>query len=99
MTPYDQLASVGHPVLDTFLLGVVCTSSLVAAPFFLRFWRHTHDSLFLAFVVFFVIEGANEAYVATLPHPNIGNSAVTLIRLPAVLGILSAIVFENLAER
>ena len=35
--PPDQVAPVGHPVLDTFLLAVVCTCSLVAALFFLGF--------------------------------------------------------------
>ena len=99
MTSHLQIAAITHPVLDTFLLGVVSTSSFVAALFFLRFWRHTRDSLFLAFTVFFAIEGANEAYVASLPQPNLGNFAVTLIRLLAVLGILSAIIWKNLGER
>ena len=99
MTPIDQLAPLEHPVLDTFLLGVICATSLVAALFFLRFWRHTRDRLFLAFTFFFAIEGANEAYVATLPDPNIGSLSTTLVRLLAVLGILAAIVWKNLAER
>lgn len=97
--PLDRIAPIGHPVLDTFLLGVVCTCSLVTALFFLRFWRHTRDSLFLAFTAFFAIEGANEAYLATLPRPNIGSFAVTLIRLLAVLGVIGAIVWKNTAER
>lgn len=97
--PPDQVAPVGHPVLDTFLLAVVCTCSLVAALFFLGFWKRTRDSLFLAFTVFFAIEGANEAYLASLPRPNLGNFAVTLIRLLAVLGVIGAIVWKNAAER
>jgi hypothetical protein len=99
MTPLDGLAPIGHPALDSFLLGVVSASSLVAALFFLRFWRHTRDPLFLAFTIFFAIEGANEPYLGTLPHPNIGNFTVTLIRLLSVAGILGAIVWKNLAER
>ncbi len=97
--PLDQIAPIGHPVLDTFLLGVVCSCSLVAALFFLRFWKHTRDSLFLAFTAFFAIEGINEAYLATLPRPNLGTFAVTLIRLLTVLGIIGAIVWKNTAER
>jgi hypothetical protein len=99
MMPIDQLAPIGHPVLDIFLLGFIATSSLVAALFFLRFWRHTRDPVFLAFTVFFAIEGANDAYVATLAHPNVGSFAVTLIRLLAVLGVIGAIVWKNLAKR
>ena len=99
MTPVDHLAPVGHPVLDTFLLGVVCTCSLLGALFFLRFWRQTRDPLFLAFTVFLLSEGVNEAYVSTLARPNVGSFAVTLIRLLAVLGILGAILWKNMTER
>jgi hypothetical protein len=96
--PINQVAPIGHPVLDSFLLGVICTSSFVAALFFLRFWKLTRDSLFLAFTAFFAIEGANEAYLATLPRPNVGTFAVTLIRLLTVLGVIGAIIRKNTAE-
>lgn len=99
MIPFNQLAPISHPTLDSFLLGFICASSFLAAVFFLRFWRHTRDSLFLAFTLFFAIEGGNEAYVASLKHPNVGTFAVTIIRLLAVLGILGAILWKNLAER
>ncbi|HWE85863.1 MAG TPA: DUF5985 family protein [Terracidiphilus sp.] len=99
MNPFPQFASLAHPVLDVFLVGFICASCLVAALFFLRFWRSTRDKLFMAFTVFFAIEGANEAYVLALPHPNEGSIAVTLIRLLAVLGILGAILWKNVAER
>ena len=98
MIPLSQLGPLSHPMLDTFLLGFVCASCLVAAIFFLRFWRSTRDALFMAFTIFFAIEGANEAYTATLSHPNVGNFEVTLIRLLAVLGILGAILWKNLAR-
>jgi hypothetical protein len=98
MIPFNQLGPIAHPTLDTFLLGFVCASSLVAAIFFLRFWRATRDRLFVAFTVFFAIEGANEAYTSTLRHPNVGSLAVTLIRLLAVIGILVAILWKNLAK-
>jgi hypothetical protein len=99
MIPIVQLAPLNHPILDVFLLGFVCAGSLVAALFFLRFWRTTRDALFMAFTVFFAIEGANEAYTATLRHPNVGSLAVTVVRLLAVLGILVAILWKNLARQ
>lgn len=99
MNPPGQLAPLAHPVLDSFLLGFVSASCLVAALFFLRFWRSTRDTLFMAFTIFFAIEGANDAYVLTLPHPNQGSLAVTLVRLLAVLGILAAILWKNVAEQ
>lgn len=97
MIPLSQLAPIGHPLLDQFLLGFVCACALVAAVFFLRFWRQTRDPLFLAFTVFLGIDGFNTAYVATLPHPNVGSYVVTLIRLVAALGVIFAIVWKNLA--
>ncbi len=44
-------------VLEAFLLGVIATSSLTAGVFFLKFWRKTRDSLFLAFGLAFFVEG------------------------------------------
>ena len=51
----------------------------------------------MAFTIFFAIEGANEAFVLTLPHPNQGSLPVTIIRFLASLGILGAILWKNLA--
>ena len=42
-----------------FLLGIIVTASLTAAAFFLKFWRQTRDTLFLAFAIAFFIEGVN----------------------------------------
>lgn len=99
MNPISQLAPIAHPLADTFLLGFVSATSMVAALFFLRFWRSTRDLLFLAFTVFFAVEGCNEAYTVSLRHPNVGTFALTLLRLLAVLGILGAIVWKNYFQR
>ena len=98
VNPVSPLAPLNHPVLDIFLIGLVCAASLVAALFFLRFWRSTRDPLFMAFTVFFATEGINETYVMTLRHPNVGSVAVTVIRLLAVLGILAAILWKNVGK-
>ena len=44
---------IHSPLLEGFLLGVIATSSVVAGIFFLRFWKDTRDSLFLAFASLF----------------------------------------------
>ncbi len=98
MNLHVQLAPLSHPILDVFLIGVVCAACLVVALFFLRFWRSTRDTLFMAFTIFFAIEGINEAFVLTLPHPNQGSLPVTIIRFLASLGILGAILWKNLAR-
>lgn len=95
----NQLAPISHPVLDTFLLGFNCASALVAALFFLRFWRSTRDTLFMAFVLFFAVQGFDGAVVTALPHPNIGSTGITLLRLAVILGLLGAIVWKNVSDR
>ena len=44
-------------MIHGFLLGVIVTGSVLAALYFFKFWRRTRDFLFLAFAIFFVIEG------------------------------------------
>lgn len=46
-------------MIEGFLLGVIAVCSIIAGLFFLRFWRDTRDSLFLAFAAAFIIEGLN----------------------------------------
>ncbi|HEX3663456.1 MAG TPA: DUF5985 family protein [Acidobacteriaceae bacterium] len=83
------------PLLEGFLLGVIATSSLVAGIFFLRFWRDTHDSLFLAFALAFAIEGVNRGFRIFFAHPSEASPWVFLVRAFAFLIILAGIVNKN----
>lgn len=94
-----RLAPLTHPELDLFLLGFVVACSLVAALFFLRFWKHTRDPLFLAFTLFFAIQGFNYTGLLTMEHPNQGNVIHNVVRFVAVLGLLAAILWKNFFER
>lgn len=82
-------------MVNGFLVGVISTSSLVAAVFFLKFWRRSHDSLFLYFGIAFFIEGLNRLMVLDQPHPNEGSPWHYLVRLLAFLMILAAILRKN----
>lgn len=87
-------------MIEGFLLGVVATTSIIAGIFFLRYWRDTRDSLFLAFAVAFLIEGINRAARLFAEHPNDGTTWVYLVRFFAFLLILAAIIRKNrLIER
>ena len=44
--------------VSSVLLGAVAMASLVAALFFLRFWRQTRDSFFLLFSIAFGVDAA-----------------------------------------
>lgn len=78
-----------------FLLGVIATSSLTAGVFFLKFWKRTHDSLFLAFAIAFIGEGINRSALLLMKHPNEGSPIIYLIRLCLFLLILGAIIKKN----
>jgi len=86
-------------VIEGFLLGVIVTASLTAGVFFLKFWRRTRDSLFLAFGAAFIIEGLNRIAFLFLEHPNEGRPIIYVVRLVAYLLILWAIVWKNRAPK
>jgi uncharacterized membrane protein HdeD (DUF308 family) len=77
-----------------FLLGTICAASLVAALFFLRFWRTTRDVLFLAFAGFFLLEGLTSILQA-VQGPSF-RQWVFFVRLLGLILILAAIVSKNL---
>ena len=81
--------------VDAFLLGVIATTSITAAIFFLKFWKRTHDSLFLAFGVAFLIEGVNRITVLEVERPNEGSPWTYVVRLIAFLIILAGILNKN----
>jgi hypothetical protein len=82
-----------------FLSGAVTLGFLVAAAFFARFWRRTHDRLFVAFAVAFVLLALNQALAFGLGD---AGERVGYTYLPRILGfllILAAIIDKNLARR
>jgi uncharacterized membrane protein HdeD (DUF308 family) len=82
-------------LLEAFLLGVLATMSITAGVFFLRFWRDTRDSFFLAFAVSFLIEGLNRTTLLAMDNPSEGAPWTYIVRLVAVLLILGAIIKKN----
>ena len=86
-------------MIEGFLLGVIATTSLTAGVFFLKFWRDTRDSLFLAFGIAFIIEGCNRSAMLLLSQPNEGSPWIYLVRLFAFLLILGGIVNKNRVPR
>ena len=83
------------PAIESFLLGVIATTSLVAGVFFLKFWRHTRDTLFLAFGIAFLIEFANRVALLFVRFNNEGSPWIYVVRLIAFLVILGAILKKN----
>jgi hypothetical protein len=86
-------------VLNGFLLGIIVTCSFTAGAFFIKFWRQTRDTLFLAFGAAFIVEGFNRAMILFVDEPNLGHPVIYLVRLLSYLLILIAIINKNRAPR
>ena len=82
-------------ILITFLSGAASALFLVAALFFLRFWRRTRDGLFLAFAWAFFLLGLGQALLSLAAVPDEERSLLYLFRLAAFGLILVAIVRKN----
>lgn len=82
-------------MIESFLIGVIAISSLLAALFFLKFWRETRDSFFLAFAASFTVEGLSRVAALFLFRPDEGSLWYYLVRLLAFLLILFAILRKN----
>jgi uncharacterized membrane protein HdeD (DUF308 family) len=86
-------------MIEGFSLGFVATASLVAAIFFLRFWKRTGDFLFLAFAISFGAEAITRTIMALKNIPDTNYSWVFAERLCEYLFILFAILRKNRRAR
>ena len=82
-------------MVEYFLLGMIAMASFIAGLFFLRFWRDTRDTLFLAFAVSFFIEGLNRVATLLLIRPNEGSPLIYTVRFFAFSLIVVAILKKN----
>ena len=89
------MSPITHPMTDIFLLGLIAGASLVAALFFLRFWRETGDSLFLAFAAFFGIQAALHSVLLNFERPNEGATWMFLLRLLSIVVVIVAVIRKN----
>lgn len=92
--PYDSAALTS----GAFLSGATMMGYLVAALYFLRFWKRSHDRLFLLFAVAFLLMGAQRVAMLAWSEPDErGQVMLYGLRLVAFLVILAAIVDKNRA--
>ncbi|MGZ8310850.1 MAG: DUF5985 family protein [Allosphingosinicella sp.] len=81
--------------LVDFLSGAITMGFLVAGLFFLRFWKRTHEGLFLAFAFAFWLLGLTQALLAFTDMPVEERSWLFLLRLAAFSLILVSIWRKN----
>ena len=80
-----------------FLSGAVTFGFIVAAVFFLRFWRRTADRLFLAFGTAFLLLALNQGIAQWLGAADERIGYAYLLRVIGFVLILIAIIDKNLA--
>lgn len=78
-----------------FLSGAITAGFAVAGFFFLRFWKRTHEGLFLAFAAAFWLLGLAQALLTFTEIPVEERSWLFLLRLAAFSLILVSIWKKN----
>ena len=84
------------PSLIPFLSGLIAAGYAVAGLFFMKFWRRTHDELFVAFAGAFWLMAVNQTLIAILQPVEEHRGWFYLLRLAAFLLIIAAILRKNL---
>ena len=79
-----------------FMAGALSVGYLIAALFFLKFWRRTGDGLFVAFAAAFALLAANQAAPVLFGISDEALGGVYLLRLGGFLLIIFAILRKNL---
>ena len=82
-----------------FVNGATTFGFLLASLFFLRFWRRTHDFLFAAFSVAFLLFALNQGLIALSGIPREDQSPIFLLRLAGFSLLIAAIIGKNLRAR
>jgi hypothetical protein len=79
----------------TYLSGLVTMGYLACGLFFAKFWWRSRDLLFLAFAIAFWLMAADATTLAVLLPQDPRRVWVYLLRIPAYLLIVLAIVRKN----
>lgn len=81
-----------------FLAGLIAMGHLVAGLFFLRYFAHTRDRLFLAFAIAFWLLAANQAGLALSDVAQEERSWIYLLRIAGFATIIVAVLAKNRAD-
>lgn len=82
-------------MISDFLSGAISMGFVVAGLFFLRFWKRTHEGLFVAFALAFWLLALGQALLAFTDIPVEERSWLYLLRLAAFALILVSIWIKN----
>ena len=82
-------------MLQVFLSGAVCMACFTIALFFLRFWRRTHDRLFLLFSAAFLLLMLERIILVTIGASHELAAYVYFVRLLGFALIIAAVIDKN----
>lgn len=82
-------------MLNDFLAGAIVMGFAIATLMFLRFWKRTRETLFLAFAGSFLLLGVTQALLTLGNFRDEERSWLYLLRLAAFLLILFAMAWQN----
>ena len=83
--------------MELFTWGILAMASVVAALFFLRYWKESRERLFAFFALAFAGLAANWTGLAIIDRPNdeAQQTYAYVVRLVAFLIIILAIIDKN----
>lgn len=87
------------PALVGFMGGALTLGFIIAALFFLKFWRRTRDRLFLTFSWAFLLLAVNQAVPVIFGIPREEQSFVYVLRLAGFALIIFAVLRKNMQGR
>ena len=85
--------------MTQFLWGALAMSSVIAALFFLRFWRESRDRLFVFFFLAFSMLASNWIGLAVMQSAAESRHKVLLLRLFAFVLIILGVIDKNRRTR
>jgi hypothetical protein len=80
---------------NDFLKGFIAMGYLIAASFFLKFWRESRDRLFVFFSIAFALLAFRHPLMALFGDDRENFLSLYLVRLLAYLVILAGIIDKN----
>lgn len=84
-----------NTLLSSFLSGLITMGFVIAALFFFRFWKRTHDTLFATFGLAFLLLAINQALIGLSDVSGEERSLLYLPRLAAFALLIAAIIGKN----
>src|SRR5688572_14700830 len=85
--------------MNQFLWGVIAALSLVAAIFFWKYWRRTHDGLFLGLSVGFGLLMAHWSALAVVNPSDDTRHYLYIVRFLAFVVMIAGVVAKNRSPR